>query len=156
VGVVGCSAPDDLGSGRGAFLDATIEPELLHARGRPKISDGSCVEENMDFQHKARIRELNDSFRRSFVGGSVMITAGVEALSAALRAKLLAGVRSFDAFDVPNDPHHEHDFGAVDLDGRRCFWKIDYYDRDLRCGSEDPADPEVTTRVLTVMLAEEY
>jgi len=55
-----------------------------------------------------------------------------------------------------NDPHGEHDFGAVEEAGVRYFWKIDYYDRDMTMGSDDPADPEVTTLVLTVLLASEY
>lgn len=32
------------------------------------------------------------------------------------------------------------------------FWRIDAYDRNLRFYSEDPADPTVTRRVLTIML----
>jgi hypothetical protein len=103
-----------------------------------------------------RIRELNDAFRRAFVGGAVMITAGVEAMPADQRRSLLQKVRAFDAFTEDNDPHGEHDFGAIDEGGVRCFWKIDYYDRATEMGSPDPADPAVTTRVLTIMLAEEY
>lgn len=103
-----------------------------------------------------RIRELNDAFRRTFVGGAVMITAGVEAMPVDQRRSLLQKVRAFDAFSEDNDPHLEHDFGAIDEGGVRCFWKIDYYDRATEMGSPDPADPAVTTRVLTIMLAEEY
>jgi hypothetical protein len=103
-----------------------------------------------------RIRELNDDFRRTFVGGAVMITAGVEAMPVEQRRSLLAKVRAFDAFTEDNDPHGEHDFGAVDEGEVRCFWKIGYYDREMIMHSDDASDPTVTTRVLTVMLAEEY
>ena len=103
-----------------------------------------------------RIRSLNDAFRRTFVGGAVMITAGVEALPLDQRRSLLAKVRAFDAFSEDNDPHAEHDFGAVDEAGAKFFWKLDYYDRNTEFGSPDPADPAVTTRVLTIMRADEY
>ncbi len=102
-----------------------------------------------------RIRALNDTFRRTFVGGVVVITAGVEAMPSDQRRSLLEKVRGFDAFTEDNDPYAEHDFGSVDEGGVRCFWKVDYYDRATEMGSPDPADPDVTTRVLTVMLAEE-
>ena len=103
-----------------------------------------------------RIRALNDDFRRTFVGGMVVITAGVEAMPADQRKSLLAKVRAFDAFTDDNDPHREHDFGAVDEGGVRYFWKVDCYDRATEFGSPDPADPAVTTRVLTIMRADEY
>ena len=61
-----------------------------------------------------------------------------------------------DAFCEDNDPYGEHDFGAFEVEGEKLFWKIDYYDKALEHGSEDPADPTRTTRVLTVMLASEY
>ena len=64
-----------------------------------------------------RIRALNDEFRRTFVGGAVMITAGVEAMPAEQRKSLLAKVRAFDDFTEDNDPHGEHDFGAIDESG---------------------------------------
>lgn len=104
----------------------------------------------------ARIRELNDAFRASFIGGRVLLTAGVAAMPEAQQAKLLEGVCRFSAFDDRNDPYHEHAFGALDIDGVRYFWKIDYYSRDLASGSSDPADPSATTRVLTIMRADEY
>jgi hypothetical protein len=59
-------------------------------------------------------------------------------------------------FSDDNDPHGEHDFGSFELCSRTFFWKIDYYDSDLQHGSEDPTDPNKTTRVLTLMLAEDY
>jgi Protein of unknown function (DUF3768) len=103
-----------------------------------------------------RIQGLNDAFRRSFIGGVVVVTAGFESLPAARRGLILTKVRVFDQFNEDNDPHGEHDFGLIEDGDVRCFWKIDYYDRDMELMSPDPADPSVTTRVLTVMLADEY
>lgn len=59
-------------------------------------------------------------------------------------------------FTSDNDPYGEHEFGSFDYAGKSVNWKIDYYDRTCEWGSPDPADEAVTTRVLTVMLAEEY
>lgn len=39
---------------------------------------------------------------------------------------------------------------------RKIFWKIGYYDTTLEKGSEAPADPKETMRVLTIMPASEY
>jgi hypothetical protein len=64
--------------------------------------------------------------------------------------------RIFDSFTPDNDPYGEHDFGAFEHEGQRIFWKIDYYAPDMEHGSEDPADPKQTVRVLTIMLASEY
>ena len=97
-----------------------------------------------------RVRQLNDAFRRSFVGGVVVVTAGVEALPRERRASLLAQVRAFDAFNEDNDPHGEHDFGAIELEGEKYFFKLDYYAIDNDCmGSEDPSDPVIGSGKLT-------
>ena len=103
-----------------------------------------------------RIRELNDAFRKTFTGGQVLLTPGVNELPSDMRAMAIRKVATFDAFTPDNNPHGEHDFGSFDFAGRKLFWKIDYYAPDLQGGAEDPADPEMTARVLTIMLAAEY
>ena len=102
------------------------------------------------------IRNLNDALRKTFVGGAVMLTDGVAALPPEARAKLLQRVREFDDFDDGNDPYHEHDFASIEVDGETYFFKIDYYDRAMQMHSPDAANPDVTTRILTIMLASEY
>jgi hypothetical protein len=103
-----------------------------------------------------RIRALNDAFRKTFAGGKVVMTAGVNALPDMVKASVLVKVAEFNEFTPENDPHGEHDFGSFELCNRTFFWKVDYYAPDLDGGSEDPADPDKTTRVLTVMRADEY
>jgi hypothetical protein len=102
------------------------------------------------------IRNLNDAFRTTMTGGRVVMTAGVDALPNDVKATVIRGVATFADFTSDNDPHGEHDFGNFELVGHKFFWKIDYYDAAMEFGSEDPADPAVTTRVLTIMLASEY
>ncbi len=106
---------------------------------------------------KAKIRELNDNFHQHAVGnGSIMITAGVQALGEDKMLAVTSAVIAFDDFTPDNDPYGEHDFGSLDIAGKKIFWKIDYYDRSMEMGSPDPADETVTHRVLTIMLASEY
>jgi hypothetical protein len=64
--------------------------------------------------------------------------------------------RVFDDFCRANDPYEEHDFGSFEADGHMIMFKIDYLDRELSMHSPDPADPSVTHRIITIMLAEEY
>jgi uncharacterized protein DUF3768 len=103
-----------------------------------------------------RIRELNDRFRTTMTGGNVLMTAGVNALPSDVKAMVIRRVTTFSEFNEENDPHQEHDFGNFSLAGRKFFFKIDYYDSNMEFGSEDPSDPAKTTRVLTIMLVEEY
>lgn len=103
-----------------------------------------------------RIRELNDVFRTTWLTGTVLLTSGIQNLPDTTQSRIAEAVQGFDAFTPDNDPHGEHDFGALTIEGHRVFWKIDYYDRNMQYGSEDPANPTITTRVLTIMLAEEY
>ena len=104
----------------------------------------------------SRIRELNDVFRTTWLTGTVYLTSGVQSLEDATQSRVVEAVQGFDTFTSDNDPHGEHDFGAVTVDGHNVFWKIDYYDLTMQYGSDDPANPAITKRALTVMLASEY
>ncbi len=103
-----------------------------------------------------RIRVLNDNFRCAFIGGQVVMTQGVSDLPLDTRARIILAVQSFNQFTRDNDPHGEHDFGSFEIDGQTYFFKVDYYALDMQGGAEDPADPEKTARVLTIMRADEY
>jgi len=104
------------------------------------------------------VRFLNDQFRRTLDAklGRVLCTGGVQALPDADRCVLLAMVQNFSGFNEGNDPHKEHDFGRIHYKGTDYFFKIDYFDKELRFLSEDASDPTRCTRIMTVMRADEY
>ena len=112
------------------------------------------------------IARLNDWLREHMTRpgvNRVVMTAGIAALIGDVtlfrgfhkRAELIRAVRDFDAFDRGNDPYGEHDMGSFEFQDASGMWKIDYYNRDLSAGSENPADPFQTVRVLTIMRADE-
>ncbi len=103
-----------------------------------------------------RVRHLNDELRTTGFGGTTNLTRGIWAMGSDFVAKAVAAVRAFDAFGEDNDPWQEHDCATLDVDGETVIFKIDYYDVNMEELSPDPADPKVTRRVLTIMLAEEY
>ena len=102
------------------------------------------------------IKTLNDNFRKTFIGGRVMLTSGIRAKTQDEIAEILEKVRSFDNFTTANDPYGEHDFGSFDYKGKKIFWKIDYYDLNYEYMSENPADPTITNQALIIMLASDY
>ena len=103
-----------------------------------------------------QIRALNDVMRQNLTVGTALITAGIAALGAEAVARIVKTIAVYDDFCHANDPHEEHDFGSFEVDGQTIFFKIDYFDKALASHSPDPADPSVTERVITIMLAEEY
>ena len=107
---------------------------------------------------RRRIRALNNALRRGEPGphDRIVITSGIKELGLEAINAIVAAVANFTAFTPENDPHQEHDVGALECAGQRIFFKIDYYDPELEGGSADPTDPEQTARVLTIMLACEY
>ena len=124
-------------------------------------------------EQAARIARLNDSARSAMgVACTAVATVGFRSLPDADQSRVRELIETFDAFTQDNDPHGERDFGTIyqlgdgqwtterprvrDDERERVFWKLDYYDRDLRFASEDAADPARTRRVLTIMLSDEY
>ena len=104
----------------------------------------------------AKINALNDRARQRLDHCRWILTQGVLACDPLTVAELLIAVEDFDAFTPDNDPYAEHDFGAIKLNSNTFFWKLDYFDLDLQMHSPDSTDINVTTRVLTIMLADEY
>jgi hypothetical protein len=94
--------------------------------------------------------------RPALADKTLVITHGVAAQGNAFVDRALKAVRKFADFSESNDPYGEHDFGSFELDHIALWWKIDCYDKSLEWRSPDAADPAVTRRVLTILLAEEY
>jgi hypothetical protein len=115
------------------------------------------MERDKDAAQVEQIARLNDLCRTAMgVAGRLVQTAGISALPASVQSAIRERVETFDAFTPDNNPFGERDFGSFEHDGYEVFWKIDYYDRNMECGSEEPSDPSKTTRVLTIMLSAEY
>lgn len=110
----------------------------------------------MSDEKSKRIRELNDAFRTTGLGGTIVMTRGVSELGETLVGQIANAVKAFDTFTPDNDPYGEHDFGDFEVEDQKLYWKIDYYANDMMHGSNDASDPEITKRVLTIMLRDEY
>ncbi|UWQ19786.1 DUF3768 domain-containing protein [Jannaschia sp. M317] len=119
----------------------------------------------------ARIAAQNDAFRRGMGGevagafhpggaelrGRVFATAAVAALGRPFVFACLRAVADVIHFPPEDDPDGLHDFGAVEVEGTRVWWKIDLYSDDrLAWGSEHPDDLTRTYRVLTILFPEDW
>ncbi len=109
-----------------------------------------------ELDRAAAIAALNDAFRAAGPERDWVMTAGIQSRGLAFIAAVIAKVRTHACFPPDSNPHGERDFGVISLAGDRVWFKIDYYDLDLRYGSEDPANPGRTRRVLTIMFPDEY
>ncbi|WP_299682714.1 DUF3768 domain-containing protein [uncultured Roseobacter sp.] len=128
-------------------------------------SDFILTEEEQDAARIGQIAAQNDAFRTSggqdrVVKGQLVMTRGVAALSPDVIGMLVQRLVTFDDFTEENDPYGDHCFGVIRFceagTEHRFFWKIDLFDVAYQFGSEDAANAEVTRRVLTLMLPEEY
>ena len=103
-----------------------------------------------------KIAALNDMLRTTFLGGEVFITQGISALGGKFTSAVVEAVQKFTDFTADNDPYGEHDCAVLEVEGVRVIFKTDYYSKDKQSASDDPSDPSITCRVLTIMCADEY
>ena len=73
-------------------------------------------------EHTSNIRELNDQFRKTRIGGRTIITAGLCAEGPEVVNAILEAVAAFDAFSPENDPWDEHDCAIVSVLGIDALW----------------------------------
>ncbi len=116
----------------------------------------------------AGIARQNDAFRRHVclnapypdgmpaLEGRLVVTAALQGEGLSFALDCMWWIGRVEQFGEENDPEGHHDFGAVEVRGRKVFWKIDAYDSDYAYGSEDPSDPAQTARVLTIMFPSDW
>ena len=102
------------------------------------------------------IRELNDKLRTTFTGGRILTTIGIRSKPVEDVSRILYKVQHFSDFNKNNNIYGERDFGKFAFKDDVIIWKIDYYDKNYRFMSENPADPTITNRVLTILTSEEF
>jgi len=107
-------------------------------------------------QRTRQIAETNDQARQALTRDRLMVTIGVQHLSNSTQANIMTAIAQYDDFKETNDPYGEHDFGSLEVDGEQIFWKFDYFDERFEYHTPDLLNRNVTRRVLTVMLADEY
>ena len=105
-----------------------------------------------------RIAALNDALRRQphGPGRRVVVTRAVSHMGASFIARALAAVAHFDAFTSGLNVHGERDYGQFRIDDHPLLFKITYLEPRGIYPSADPADPEQTLRVLTIMFLREF
>ena len=128
----------------------------------------NTIETNRKLQAEV-IAAQNDMFRRALVNpgirrkcydegitGNLVLSHNVAARPPDFLRTAIEAVAAFSTFNADNDPHGDHSFGVITVEGCRLFWKIDLYDLELDFGSERAYDPTVTERILTVLEPTEY
>lgn len=122
--------------------------------------------------HTAEVARLNDAARAGslptsrtvFTPALADILAGDADDPGTRQLNLMLGQRAIrklineTPIEPGNDPHGERDFGVVEFQGHKIFWKVDVYANDgtFLWGSETPWDAEQSFRVVTIMLANDW
>lgn len=116
----------------------------------------SKAEQIARLNDQLRISPASDLGHWTFAGDLAHVIRDATPMDNTVRVLSILLALAEATFTEDNDPHGERDFGTFDLDGQRTMWKINYYNRDMSAGSEDPSDPAKTTRLLTIFYARDY
>lgn len=103
-----------------------------------------------------RLRQLNNAFRKTGEGGITTISMAVHAIGPKAVSEIRAAIAAFTGFDSSGSEESEHDYGTINYQGQMVYWKIDYFDEDVAFASSDATDPDVTVRVMTILLASDF
>ena len=161
----GSSGSDDAIKPDPDTAESTMQPDAAPVSDVTTSDHDPVTEAHppMTAPNTARIRELNDALRtstdpilRMVINGQLVVTSGIAQRGDDFFKAAVAAVRDFKDWSEDNDPWHEHDMAFLEVDGVRIFFKVDYYDPELEHLSDDPSNPEITRRVLTIGLASDY
>jgi hypothetical protein len=95
---------------------------------------------------RTKIIELNDQLRATFKGGRVQMSRSVYELEPRLRGRALWVLSKCKKFADDS----EHDWGTFIFGGYAFEWRIEYRSAVGPGLSPDPANPDLTFRVLTL------
>jgi hypothetical protein len=111
-----------------------------------------------ELKRNKKIRELNDRMRKTIprTQDMVLVVGSLKNEAPAYQMAVYNAARQFSDFHEGNDPYGEHDCASFEVEGKRCMFKIDYYDADLRFHSIDPSEADLTRRIMTLMFTEDY
>ena len=109
----------------------------------------------------------NDQFRRHKclgmpktiqLTGLIVMTQSLSALDPMFIMRARIAIGHLDVFEPDNDPERFHDFGSVEIEGQKVWFKIDLFEAGSgkRYGAETPDNPATTERVMTLMLPSDW
>ena len=140
--------------------ERTMEPQVT-AAPQPPVANNTAA--TADLNDKARNGQLDNArivFTSHLMAHLVRnATNDLKRAAAKLlgQQQVMAKMRAA-TFHEDNDPHGGHDFGSLEHDDTKIFWKIDVYENDgtFQWGAAQPWDSETSYRIVTVMLASDY
>ena len=103
-----------------------------------------------------RIRLPDSGLKQTMEGGIAVISPGIAALGPSKVRRLFQTISIFDDFCAVKEPHLPGQFIPFDFDGTEIVFRIDYVYKGPPPRSPAQTDLQVTERIITINLAEEY